>query len=76
MSVYYECDYNKLPFKDVIKLVFGEELKYSSYAHECYKEHKYIFKTSINSIYGDKRQDASKIIKLSSLIKESNIGRL
>lgn len=74
--MYIECDYNKLPFKQVIKFIFGEELSYSSYAHECYKEHKYIYKESIGVVYGDKSPASRKIIKLSSLIKESNIGRL
>ena len=74
--MYYECDYNKLPFKEVIKLVFGEELRYSAYAYECYKQHKYIYKASINTVYGDKSQTVNKIIKLSSLIKSIDLGRL
>lgn len=74
--MYYECDYSKLPFKDVIKLVFGEELGYSQYAYECYKQHKYIYKASNSIVYGDKSQTVSKIIKLSSLIKNIDLGRL
>ena len=74
--MYYECDYNKLPLEDVIKIVFGKAHPHSSFATTCYKKHKYIYQSSNGAIYGAERIEGGVIIKLSSVLKDVELGRL
>lgn len=74
--MFYECDFNALPFKKVIMTVFGTSA-HSGYALECYRKHQYIYKSSCGSIYGaDQISDKSATVKLSAVLMSINLGRL
>lgn len=73
--MYYECDYNILPFKEAIKLIYGNNLEYSSFAKSCYEQHQYIFLSYCGKVYGIART-SEKTIKLSSVLKDINLGGL
>lgn len=75
--MYYECDYiSPLPFEEVIKTVFGKPHSYTGFAVECYRKHKYIYKSYCGAIYGAERIEGGVIIKLSSVLKDVDLGRL
>ena len=79
MSLCYECDFNKIPFEDMIKLIWGDSYPYSNYARDKYLSHEYIFLTNSGNVYGISRRELGsfdKIIKTSTLMKDIKVGKL
>ena len=53
MTVYYKCDYNKIPLKDMIKILYGKDIPYTNYAYEQYHRGRCIYLSGFGKIYGD-----------------------
>lgn len=53
MTVYYKCDYNKIPFKKMIKILYGKDIPYSPYAYEQYKRGRCVYLSEYDKIYGE-----------------------
>lgn len=79
MSTCYECDYNKMPFEKMIKLIWGDSHSYSNFAKERYLSHDYIFLTNFGKVYGMNPTELCSrdtIIKTSTLMKDIEVGKL
>lgn len=79
MSVCYECDYNKIPFEEMIKLIWGDTEGYSDFARTKYLSHEYIYLTNSGKVYGMPSYldcPFDTIIKTSTLMKDIKVGKL
>ena len=79
MGVCYKCDYNKLPFEEMIKLIWGDSYGYSNFARDKYLSHDYIFLTNSGKVYGLNATEIGSwdtIIKTSTLMKDIKVGKL
>jgi hypothetical protein len=79
MGACYECDYNNVPFEEMIKIIWGEYYGYSNFAREKYIEHGHIFLTSSGKVYGigkGELRSFDKVIKTSTLMKDIEVGKL
>lgn len=79
MTACYECDYNKIPFEEMIKIIWGSPYPYSSFAMKKYLENGHIFLTTSGRVYGISRVDIvsfNKFIKTSTLMKDIKVGEL
>ena len=76
-----KVDNNSYNFKDVVAVLGCEDS--SDYAKKMYREHRYLYKTSVGLLYGakytsdDRRLDCSNIIPLSFVMNGClNLGKL
>lgn len=79
MTVCYKCDYNKIPFEEMIKLICGDSYGYSNFARDKYLSHGYIFLTNSGKVYGVNATEIGScdtIIRTSTLMKEIKVGKL
>lgn len=77
--MYYECDYNKIPFEEMIRLIWGKDYPYSNFARDKYLSHGHIFLTNSGKVYGISDTEIvswNKIIKTSTLMKDIKVGKL
>ena len=75
----YKCDYNKLPFEEMIKLIWGKSYGCSNFARDKYLSHGHIFLTNFGKVFGISDSEIGlwdKIIKTSTLIKDIEVGEL
>lgn len=75
MAVYYRCDYNKIPLKEMIKSLYGKSIPYTDYAYEQYNRGRCIYLSDSNRVFGecDLRSDA---IPTSKAMSSISLGRL
>lgn len=79
MAACYLCDYNKIPFEEMIKLIWGDSYSYSNFARNKYLSHEYIFLTNSGKVYGLTFNEVGSwdtIIKTSTLMKDIKVGKL
>lgn len=79
MAACYLCDYNKIPFEEMIKLILGNTNGYSNFARDKYLSHGYIFLTNSGKVYGIYSTEIGSwdtIIKTSTLMKDIKVGKL
>lgn len=79
MAACYLCDYNKIPFEEMIKLIWGDSYGYSNLAKDKYLTHEYIFLTNLGKVYGISSREVGSwytVIKTSTLMKDIEVGKL
>lgn len=75
MITYYKCDYNKIPLKEAIRVLYGKDIPYTNYAYEQYKRGRCIYLSEHNKIYGESCI-ISGAIPISKTITSISLGRL
>lgn len=72
---FYRCDYNSIPLREMIKILYGRNISYTDYALEQYKRGRCIYLSDKGKVYGECNL-VSTAIPTSKAMTSISLGRL